>query len=64
MWRDTNAFGILVSPLIAYVAAAALTYLPVRLVAVWLGLFRYVWHPPLAEFGVFVCIFGSRVAWL
>ena len=64
MWRETNMFGILVSPLIAYMAAAGLIYVPVRLAAVRLRLFRYVWHPPLAEFGVFVCIVGSLVAWL
>lgn len=64
MWRETNVFGVLVSPLIAYMIAAGLIYAPLRLAAVRLRLFRWVWHPPLAEVGLYICIVGSLVAWL
>ena len=63
MWREFDLFGVYVSPLIAYTAAAGLLYAPLRYAAVRLRLFRWTWNPPLAEAALFVCILGLLVAW-
>ena len=63
MWRETNLFGVYMSPLIAYAAAAGLIYAPLRFVAVRLRAFRWTWNPPLTEAGIYVCILGALVAW-
>ncbi len=63
MWRETNLFGIYVSPLLAYMLAAALVYAPLRFALLRLGLFRLAWNPPLTEAGIYVCILGVLVIW-
>ena len=63
MWRETNLFGIYVSPLLTYMLVAGLAYLPVRFVLIRLRLFRWTWNPPLVEVGLFVCILGVLVNW-
>lgn len=63
MWRETNLFGIYMSPLVVYLLAAALLYLPVRLIAAKTQAFRWTWNPPLTEAGVYICILGLLVVW-
>ena len=64
MWRETNLLGVYMSPLIAYMAVAALLYAALRYTLIRLGAFRWVWNPPLAEVGLYSCILGMLVAWL
>ncbi len=64
MWRETNLFGIYMSPIIVYMLAAAALYAPLRLVLIRLRAFRFTWNTPLAEIGLYVCILGGLVAWL
>ena len=64
MWRETNLFGVLFSPLLVYFGAAALVYVPVRLLLVRLRLFRWMWNQPLAGTAIYVCIAGALVHWL
>ena len=61
MWRETNVFGIYVSPSVTYMLAALLAYLVVRPVLVGLGLQRWAWNVPLAEAALYVCILGLLV---
>lgn len=61
MWRETNIFGIFISPSIAYMLAALLAYVCMRPVLVWLGLQRWAWNVPLAEFALYVCILGLLI---
>ncbi len=63
MWRETNLFGIYVSPLLTYMAVAGLVYAPIRFVLIRLRLFRWTWNPPLVEVGLFICILGVLVNW-
>ena len=44
--------------------AALLIYLPLRWLLVRLGLLRWVWNPPLAETGLYICLLGALVALL
>ncbi|WP_428486949.1 DUF1656 domain-containing protein [Rhodopila sp.] len=64
MWRETNLFGIFISPLIVYMVAAALIYLPIRFVLIRLRAFRWVWNAALTEAGIYVSILGALVLWL
>jgi hypothetical protein len=60
MMQETNVAGVLLSPLLVYLAAAILLWLPVR----WLfahGLARWTANPLLAELAIFVCILGLLV---
>ena len=64
MWSETNLFGIYVSPLLVYAAAALVLSVLTRLVMVRLGLFRYVWNPPLAQAAIYVCLLGALLTFL
>ena len=64
MWRETNVAGVFVSPLITYMLAALLVYLPLRWVLVRLRLHRWAWNPLLAEAGLYVVILGLLVTLL
>lgn len=61
MWRETNVAGVFMSPLIAYMLAALLIYLPLRVLLIRLGLDRWAWNPALAETGFYICILGILV---
>ncbi|MGH8505519.1 MAG: DUF1656 domain-containing protein [Stenotrophobium sp.] len=59
MPREFALAGIYFPTLLAlFVGAAAIYWLLDGLLARW-GLYRYVWHPPLFRFALFVCLFGS-----
>ena len=64
MWRETDVAGVFLSPLVVYMLAALLIYLALRWLLIRLGLFRWVWNPPLAEAGLYLCLLGALVALL
>ena len=64
MWRETNLFGIFMSPLVVYMAAALVLSVLARLALVRLGLFRWVWNPPLAQAALYLCILGALLSFL
>jgi fructose-specific phosphotransferase system IIC component len=61
MLRETNVFGIFISPLVSYMFASLLLYLLLRPVLVWLRIQRWAWNVPLAETAVYVCILGALI---
>ncbi len=61
MWRETDVAGVLMSPLVVYMLAALLIYLPLRLMLIRLRWDRWAWNPALAESGLYVCILGILV---
>lgn len=61
MWRETNVFGVFISPLITYMLAALLAYMGLRPILVGLGLHRWAWNVPLAETALYVCILGLLI---
>ena len=61
MWKETNIFGVYVSPLVIYMTAALIIYLPLRVAATRLGVMNWVWNPPLAEIGAYTCILAALV---
>ena len=62
MWRETNLFGVFLSPLIVYALAALAVTAAVRAVMVRARLYRWVWNPPLAEAAFYLCVLGSLIA--
>ena len=64
MWRETNIAGVFFSPLLTYMLAALMIYLPVRFLLVRLRLQRWAWNPLLAEAGIYACILGLLVGLL
>ena len=64
MWRETNLFGIYMSPLIVYVLAAGLIFAPVQFLMKQLRAFRWTWNPTLTAAGIYLCILGMLVVWL
>ena len=64
MMHETNIAGVLMSPLVAYIVAAAILWLPVRWLFERLRLDRWTYNPPLAEAALYVCILGALVVFL
>ena len=61
MWRETTVAGVLLSPLVTYMLAALVIYLPIRVLLIRLRWDRWAWNPALAESGIYVCILGVLV---
>ena len=61
MLRELAFFGALAPSLLLYFLAAILLFLIVDRLVARLGLYRFVWHPPLARFGIFLCVFSVLV---
>lgn len=64
MPRELSIFGILIPTLLPiFLASALLQGVLDRLLGA-AGVYRRLWHPALARFALFVCIFGGLTAWL
>jgi len=61
MLREFALFGALAPSLLPYFLAAILLFVVVDRLIARLGLYRFVWHPPLARFGLFLCMFSVLV---
>ena len=64
MWRETNIAGVFISPLLIYLVAALLVYLPLRWLLVRLRLDRWAWNPTLADAALYICVLGVLVGLL
>jgi protein AaeX len=61
MLREFALFGALAPSLLLYFLAAILLFVIVDRLIDRLGVYRFVWHPPLARFGLFLCMFSLLV---
>ncbi|GBD57212.1 DUF1656 domain-containing protein [Gluconobacter wancherniae] len=50
--------GVLVSAFVINLFLALVTLAALRWVFSWLNLWRFVWDPPLAQFGLLICLLG------
>lgn len=62
MIRELDLFGVYLSPMVGWAAAAVLAWLLLRLSLRRLGAYRLVWHPPLFDAALFVIVLGAIVA--
>lgn len=58
---EINLLGVYVAPLFIIMALAWVLLLILRRIGARFGLFRYVWHPPLFSFAVYVILVSTIV---
>ncbi len=61
MLREVALFGALAPTLLLYFLAAIPLFLVIDRIASPLGLYRLVWHPPLARLALFACVLSGLV---
>ena len=61
MLRELALFGALAPSLLLYFFAAIVLFLVLDRLLTRLGFYRLLWHPPLARFGLFLCLFSMLV---
>jgi protein AaeX len=60
-FTDINIFGVYVAPIsIMIVEASLITIILGRIAGRW-GLLRYVWHPALFVFAVYIIVLSSFI---
>ena len=57
MLREVSLFGALAPSLLLYFLASVPLFLALDRLISSLGVYRLLWNPPLARFGLFVCLF-------
>jgi len=58
---EMNVFGVYVAPISLLMVAAWIVTVAIRWTAARYGLLRYVWHPALVVFSVYVIVLSSMV---
>jgi protein AaeX len=60
-FTEVNLFGVYVAPISVMLIAAWLVTMVLRRLAARFGLLRYVWHPALFVFAVYMIVLSSMV---
>ena len=60
-YTELNLLGVYVAPIAPMMVAAWILLIPVRRLADHFGLLRYVWHPALFVFAVYIIVLSSIV---
>ena len=60
-FTEINLFGVYVAPISLIMVAAWLITIALRRFASRSGLLRYVWHPALFVFAVYIIILASSI---
>ena len=60
-WTELNLFGVYVAPISAMMVVAWVVTLGLERCAVRFRLLRYVWHPALFLFAVYMIVLSSIV---
>jgi hypothetical protein len=60
-FTDVNLFGVYVAPISVMMVVAWVILIPLRRLANHFGLLRYVWHPALFVFAVYMMLLSSIV---
>jgi len=58
---EINLFGVYVAPMSVMMVAAWMATIGLRRLAARFGLLRYVWHPSLFVFAVYMIVLSSIV---
>ncbi len=58
---EIDVFGVYVAPIVPMMLLALAATLALRWVAVAAGLFRWIWHPALFEFSVYLIVLTALV---
>jgi len=60
-FTEINLFGVYVAPISVMMVAAWVVTIGLRRYAARFGLLRYVWHPALFEFSIYIIVLSSLV---
>jgi hypothetical protein len=60
-FAETNLFGVYVAPISLMMIGAWFVTIALRLVASRYGLLRYVWHPALFVFAIYIIVLSSWI---
>ena len=60
-FTEINLFGVYVAPISVMMVAAWVVTIGLRRLAARFGLLRYVWHPSLFVFAVYMLVLSSIV---
>ena len=58
-FTEVDLFGVYVAPMALLMVAAWIVTVALRRVASRFGLFRYVWHPALFVFAIYMIVLSS-----
>lgn len=61
MIKEINLGGVYLSPLVGYMAAAAIAWWLACRIFAWIGLYRLVWHPTLFNLSLYVILLAIIV---
>ena len=61
MLREFPLFGALAPSLLAYFLGAGALFVVIDRIFTRVGFYRLAWHPALARFGLFLCVFSALV---
>jgi protein AaeX len=60
-YTEINLFGVYIAPIVPMIVAAWVLLIPLRRLADRFGLLRYVWHPALVLFAVYLVVLSAIV---
>jgi hypothetical protein len=60
-FTEINLFGVYVAPMSLMMVAAWVFTIGLRRIAAWFGLLRYVWHPAMFVFSVYMIVLSAIV---
>jgi hypothetical protein len=60
-FKEINLFGVYVAPISIMLVVAWLILIPLRRAVSHFGLWRFVWHPALFEFAIYMIVLSSIV---
>jgi hypothetical protein len=60
-FTEINLFGVYVAPMSVMMVAAWVITIGLRRFAARFGLLRYVWHPAMFVFGVYMIVLSTMV---
>lgn len=60
-FTEVNLFGVFVAPISVMLVVAWVITIALRRYATRFGLFRYVWHPALFVFAIYLIVLSSIV---
>jgi len=62
MIKEINIDGVFLPPLLGYLLGTTVVWYVARMLLTWLGVYRFVWHPPLFNTALYVILLGAFVS--
>ena len=56
MIKEISIDGVFLPPLVGYLLGTTVVWYVARMLLAWLGVYRFVWHPPLFNTALYVIL--------